>query len=224
MGKQKNATWSRPVEVGARGRNGNPNQASMLRRPAALTALMALAAIIIALVLYRPALGGPFLFDDIGLPFYQPTFPHDSLRAWVIGVRPLLMFSYWLNFQISAREPWSYHALNLLFHVANTTLFFVLVSRILRIYAIPDRRALFCSAFAATIFLIHPLQTETVAYIAGRSELVCGFFTLAALVIFCDPAKETISAKRALAVIVLYGCAVLSKEQAAVLPVLFVAL
>ena len=72
-----------------------------------------------------------------------------------------------------------------------------------------DRRHhLSCASFADGVRRIH----------AGRSELVCGLFSLAALVVFCNAGIEPITWKRAAAVMVLYGCAVLSKEQAAVLP------
>src|SRR5438874_13582125 len=50
---------------------------------------------------YSPALRGPFVYDDFSLPFYNPYFPVGNLIAWISGVRPLLMFSYWANFQLS---------------------------------------------------------------------------------------------------------------------------
>ena len=185
-------------------------------------AIPAVLAFVVACILYGPATGGPFVFDDIGLPFYQTTFRNESLAAWLSGVRPLLMLSYWANFQISARDPWSYHAANILLHACNSYLVFVLFSRILSLQRPEIRWSRFLAAAGAAVFLVHPLQTESVAYIAGRSELLCGLFTLAALTVFLGyPATEAISRKRAAAVIVLYACAVLSKEQAAVLPVLF---
>src|SRR5687767_14023180 len=69
-----------------------------------------LAALTLAFFLYIPTINAPFLFDDISLPFYQPSFPHDSIGAWVSGVRPILMLSYWGNFQVSGTEPGTYHA------------------------------------------------------------------------------------------------------------------
>lgn len=176
-------------------------------------------ALFLAFLLYAPSLRGPFVFDDIGLPFYQPTFHHDSIGAWLTGVRPLLMLSYWSSFQISGRDPWSYHAASILLHTCNSYLVFVLFSRILSLQQPAIRSSRYLAAAGAAIFLVHPLQTESVAYIAGRSELVCGLFTLAALCTFLGhPATQAISGKRAAAVIGLYACAVLSKEQAAVLP------
>lgn len=186
-----------------------------------MIAAFAFGALLAAFLLYAPALGGPFLFDDLGLPFYSASAAERPLTGWLAGVRPLLMFSYWLNYKASVREPWSYHAFNILLHVANSLLIFVLFSRILRLQNIAPPSSIFYAAFGAFLFLVHPLQTEAVAYIAGRSELVCGFFVLAALAVYANPAIESVSRGTAALVFVLYCCAVLSKEHAVVLPAMF---
>ncbi len=175
-------------------------------------------ALVLTFVLYWSSVKAPFLFDDIGLSFYAPTFPHESLKAWLRGVRPVLFLTYWLSYQISGRETWGYHLIGIAIHAINSSLAFVLFRKILVLNSVEKRRALVCALIGAIIFLAHPLQAESVAYIAGRSELVCGLFTLGALVVFCNAGTEPITWRRAAAVMVLYGCAVLSKEQAAVLP------
>jgi protein O-mannosyl-transferase len=181
------------------------------------------ASLILAFFLYRPALGGPFMFDDLGLPFSQPAAANQPLNSWLAGVRPVLMLSYWLDFQIAGRSHAAYHATNVLLHAANSVLVLLLFWSVLRLQPIQAGRALLCATAAAGIFLIHPLQTESVAYIAGRSELVCGFFVLSALTLFCWTISETISWRTAAAILVLYGAACLSKEQAAVLPAVLLA-
>jgi protein O-mannosyl-transferase len=213
---------SGPVEQRDKGRMAGQNSGiDRSPYPAWLLAAVGFGALIVGLLLYSPALDGPFLFDDLGLPFYAPSFAQQPLSAWIAGVRPLLMLSYWVDFQVSAREPWTYHATNVLLHAVISLLVFVLFFRILRLQSVEARRALLCAGIGAAIFLVHPLQTEAVAYIAGRSELVCGFFVMAALVLFCKPGLDVMPWRSALAILVLYGCAVLSKEQAVVLPAVF---
>jgi protein O-mannosyl-transferase len=180
-----------------------------------------LGALIIAFTLYRPALSGPFVFDDLGLPFYLPSFAQHPIGAWLSGVRPVLMLSYWLNYQVSARDPWTYHVINVLVHVMNSVLVFIFLSRILRLQGAGVRQSLTWPAVASCIFLVHPIQTEAVAYIAGRSELICGFFILAALAVYSNPALTALSWRSAALLLFLYCAAVLSKEQAAVLPAIF---
>lgn len=66
----------------------------------------------LAFEVYSRALHGPFVYDDFSLPFYKPGFPTEVFAAWVTGVRPVLMLSYWLSYQLSGRNPFSYHLLN----------------------------------------------------------------------------------------------------------------
>src|SRR4051794_15641793 len=152
--------------------------------PAWAYAVIAFVVLNVAFFLYGPALDGPFLFDDFGLPFYSRTFAQQPLIHWLAGVRPLLMLSYWINFQTSVRNPWTYHAVNILLHTGTVALIFVLFLRLLRLLSVENRRALLCAGVASCLFLVHPLQTEAVAYIAGRSELVAGIFVVAALVVY----------------------------------------
>jgi len=140
-------------------------------------------ALIAALILYWSSIRAPYLFDDIGLSFYEPTFPHESLKAWLRGVRPVLFLTYWVSYQISGRETWGYHLIGILIHAINSSLVVVLFRRILVLNTVENRRATICALIGGIIFLAHPLQTESVAYIAGRSELVCGLFSLGALVV-----------------------------------------
>src|ERR1700685_1839272 len=62
---------------------------------------------------YSPALNGPFLLDDSYLPYMLPNFSTLPIGDWIRGLRPLLMFSYWLNFKQSGNEvTFGYHVVN----------------------------------------------------------------------------------------------------------------
>jgi tetratricopeptide (TPR) repeat protein len=176
-------------------------------------ALAGAAALFLAFQVYAPALNGPFVFDDTLLPYHIPNFSND-LRAWVSGVRPLLMFSYWVNYQLSP-EPFSFHVFNVLFHVLNAFLVFFIVRKLLE----PPLRNLL-AGFAAAVFLLHPVQTESVAYVAGRSESLSVLFFFAAFAVFLYRRSPAASWKVAAAVLALSGAAVLTKEHTLVLPAL----
>src|SRR5947207_13182895 len=78
------------------------------RGPARWPAAVAFAAALVAVWwAYTPAMHGPFLFDDNILPFALPGFS-ASLREWVRGLRPVTMFSYWVNSQLSGEDTFSY--------------------------------------------------------------------------------------------------------------------
>jgi tetratricopeptide (TPR) repeat protein len=78
------------------------------------------------------------------------------------------------------------------------------------------------SFFAAGLFLLHPAQTESVSYVASRSETLSVFFVLAALVVYLYRKTATVSIPRILALLALFAAAALSKEHTVVLPALFI--
>ncbi len=138
-------------------------------------------------------------------------------------MRPLLMFSFWLNFQQSAAEStFGYHLVNLFLHFFNSIFIFLAVRKILSWASLEEQNARILSFFAAGLFLLHPAQTESVSYIASRSETLSVFFVLAAFVVFLYRRTAALSISRILCVLVLFAAAGLSKEHTAVLPAVFI--
>jgi tetratricopeptide (TPR) repeat protein len=174
---------------------------------------VAATAALAAFFAYAPAMGGPFLFDDTYLPFATGGYDDATLRDWLRGVRPVLMLTFWANFKLFGREPFSYHVVNVLLHLANAAFVWLILRRFLR-----DRQEL--ALFGAGLFLLHPLQTESVAYAASRSESLAGFFVLAAMALFVSRFDTGVGWPRAIVVVVLFGAACMTKEQAAVFPAL----
>ncbi|HKE21009.1 MAG TPA: tetratricopeptide repeat protein [Bryobacteraceae bacterium] len=162
---------------------------------------------------YGPALHGPFVFDDLSLPFSKIT--RDApLFEWMSGVRPVLMFSYWVNYHFWGIAPFSYHVANLLIHFVNSSLVFLVLLRLLRWAAWPQRRAAAASIIGALIFAFHPLQTESVSYVAGRSESLASLFVLLAYAVFLYRRNPSICWGEALITLTLFGIAVKTKENA----------
>src|SRR5688572_19605005 len=122
----------------------------------------------VAFEVYGPALHGEFLFDDSYLPFLNVSVD-APWRVW-LGVRPFLMLSYWLNLMISGLNPYPYHAVNVVFHAFNSILAGLVVRRMLLWVGETGWRREALAVFAGALFLLHPVQTESVAYVASRSE------------------------------------------------------
>jgi tetratricopeptide (TPR) repeat protein len=180
-------------------------------------------ALIAAFEVYWPALNGPFLLDDSHLTYMLPDAASIPLMGWLRQMRPLLMFSFWLNFQQSGAEStFGYHLVNLFLHFFNTVLIFFAVRKVLSWASIEEPNARILSFFAAGLFLLHPAQTESVSYIASRSETLSVFFVLAAFVLFLYRQTAALSVPRILCILVLFAAAGFSKEHTAVLPALFI--
>jgi tetratricopeptide (TPR) repeat protein len=167
-----------------------------------------------ALAAYLPALGGPFLFDDLSLPMMRPGGP-ESLASYVLrGVRSVTNLSFKLDFNVWGLNPAPYHLINWLLHCISSWLALRIVSNLLgRAGVEPPARAL-PAGFAAAVFLLHPLQTEAVSYIASRSEVLSVLFSFLALAVFLDAGDRPARWGRALSVLALLGLAVASKETA----------
>jgi len=170
---------------------------------------------------YGPALHGPFVYDDFTLPFSSP-FSNGHLMEWINHVRPLLMLSYWMNFLLSGRATYPYHLFNLLCHLANATAVFLIARRIWAREMLDGARREILAVFAGTLFLLHPIQTESVAWIAGRSESFSALFFLYAFTLFLYRPSNALGWGRSVVILVLFACAVASKEHTASLPILLV--
>jgi Flp pilus assembly protein TadD len=102
--------------------------------------------------------------------------------------RPVVNFSYALDRAISGGSLLGYHLTNVLLHVINVLLLFQVArltvedqqARAADSNRLPVRATVVAFTTAAT-FGLHPLMTEAVGYISGRSEVLCGVFFLAAL-------------------------------------------
>jgi Tfp pilus assembly protein PilF len=185
-----------------------------------------LVALFAVLEVYWPAMNGQFLLDDTYLPYMLPNYAAAPLIGWIKGLRPLLMFSYWLNFQYAdpsragMQDTFGYHFVNVVLHFLNGILVFFAMRKVLSWASVEKWLSTILAVFSAGLFLLHPLQTESVSYVASRSETLSVFFVLATLVVFLYREGSALSIGRTVAVLALFGAAVLSKEHTAMLPVL----
>jgi len=179
-------------------------------------------AVIVAFWAYSPALHGSFLFDDTVMPFALRN-PNAPLREWLRNVRPALYFTYWVNSRISPDDPFSFHVLSVIIHCITSGLIFLNVRRLLEWAGAESSRRDLLAGFAAALFLLHPVQTEAVAYLAGRSEALSVMFFFAAFAIFLYRRQTAVSWRAAATILFFFALALLSKEHTIVLPALLLA-
>lgn len=169
---------------------------------------------------YANAFRGVFQFDDHNVIVGNPSV--HSLAAFAgnlpTGIRPLLKLTYLMNWTAGG-GPFGFHLVNISLHAANTLLVFFLSRRMTGGKEAPGLPACGTVPFlAALLFAVHPVQTEAVTYISGRSMSLMAFFYLASLLSYV---RGTTSGRGWLYIVspVLYVLAVLSKETALTLPV-----
>lgn len=141
---------------------------------------------------YHNTFSAPFVFDSpmsiTGNPTIRrlwPIWPVLSPASnLTVGGRPIANLSLAINYAISGEAVWSYHALNLAIHLLAGLVLFGLVRRTLsqpRLRARFGDAALTLACAAAGLWLLHPLQTESVTYVIQRTESLAGLFYLLTL-------------------------------------------
>lgn len=184
------------------------------------TWLIGLGGLFLLFEAYGPALHSPFVLDDLYLIYTDPTAPEIPLFHWLRFQRPLLMFSYWLNFQAGGQDPHIYHVTNLLLHFLVAIVVLLIAMRLLDWAGVTGRMRVALAIFSGGIFLLHPLQTESVAYVASRSEVLSVLFYYAAFAVFIYSNRDSIAWLRAITIVALFGAAAATKEHTLTLPVL----
>jgi tetratricopeptide (TPR) repeat protein len=174
--------------------------------------------IIVSSFLYVFNLHGVLFWDDADWILNNPAvhavtwgnlkfiFSHNVLAG--IGLtsnyyRPFLFVTFLINYLVSGSSPISYHIISNSIHIGNGLIFFYLCTRWLK-----SSRAAF---LASLLFLIHPLQTESIAYISGRGDPLSVFCILLGILLYLK--------NRKILAALLAVVAVLSRETAVLFPV-----
>lgn len=201
-----------------------------MRRPfpfkqfGSLHAFLALYAM--GLLAYGQTVAYPFVHDEIVFIQQNPALARFDWKVIIQGspligqagplvnsyFRPLLELLYRLEYAFFGLNPAGYHLFNILLHVVNSFLVYALVN------ALTGSQKGFALA-AAALFLLHPVQTESVACISGVSNLLFACFGLMSFYFYLQSVWQGGIKTYSLSLAAL-AMALLAKEQAAILPVL----
>ena len=175
---------------------------------------------LVCLVAYANIYGNRFLWDDLDLIVknyeIRSLFPLSKFifSTSTIPQRPVMNFSFALDFGLWGLNPAGYHLTQILLHTLNSVAVMLLLLRLLG-----SRQAAF---FAGLLFALHPVHSEAVTAFLGRSELLMAFFGLLAVGAFIYNLKN-VGLKAWLAYsasLTAFGASCLSKETGIVTPLL----
>ena len=150
---------------------------------------MALA--LVGILVYGNHLQNTFQFDSVSYIENSLSLKNPesmlTLQFWMAGFfsRGLLLISMALNAHLDELHPFGYHMVNLSLHILNAILIFFIFNKALFHFKnkiVGNDTAI--SFFASTIFLVHPIQTESVIYIISRSEVLASTFYLLGFFLF----------------------------------------
>ncbi len=173
---------------------------------------------------YFNSLNGAFLWDDDiliknNLFIRNPSnitalFTTDTQAgAGRIGYfyRPIQVLSYMVDYSLTKLEPFGYHLTNMLLHILTAVGIYFFIRLLLYDNLI--------SLLTALFFVVHPVHTEAVSYISGRSESLGFLFILLSFIFYIRFVKNRGLFNFFLAIAV-YTCALLSRENSLIFPLL----
>jgi len=171
----------------------------------------------VAMLVYGNALLNNFAMDDDMYIFSNPAVTAPSLKGLFEATkgnnifRPVTFATFTLNWEAGRFQPFGYHLFNLLLHAAVILLLYLVFGRLLE----PVPGGTSAALAAVWLFAVHPIHTEAVASIVGRSELLAAGFLLGAWLLHLN--EQPIFA------LLCFALALLSKESAVVfLPLVLV--
>ena len=193
---------------------------------------------VITCVAFLNSFWGRFVFDDVHeieknpamerlMPPWDAMFVGNKLPA-----RPLPYLTFAIDHAIWGKQPYGYHAVNLLVHVIAALALYHLVRLTLLSPRLRSRwgdRAVPLAMVIAMLWAVHPLQTQAVTYVYQRIEAMTGMFCLVSLACFARAAAEARAAGGVWPRSWLTGsvaaaaAAMASKESAVSLPLLILA-
>jgi tetratricopeptide (TPR) repeat protein len=211
------------------------NQSPIAYGPKRETLLLSLLAVVVILI-YADTLTSPFIFDDLPNIFHNPHIRVPALSfenlAWAgfqspEGRRPVANISFALNHYFNGYNPVGYHVVNILIHLACGIFLYLLANATLQTPALRSRYEKFgwIPFLAVFIWLVHPLQTQSVTYIVQRMNSMAAMFYVLSMLFYVKFRMSTVAwmkwtlfAGCVLTVILAFG----TKEVTATLPLFII--
>ena len=188
---------------------------NLRQKPILLGALLVLA----TLLLYGPVVHHQFLvFDDdpyVTKNIHVSTGLNRGNVVWAFtsfheaNWHPLTWISHMADCQLFGLHSGPPHFVDVALHAANVLLLFLLLQRV--------TGAVWRSFFVAALFAVHPLNVETVAWVAQRKSLLSTLFSLLTIAAYGGYARRP-EWKKYLVVVAIFSLALMSKPMAVSLP------
>jgi tetratricopeptide (TPR) repeat protein len=207
-----------------------PPDAARARRLATLSGAPVFVALaLLAVVPYLNSLQNGFVYDDhtqvlnnpyvqsfgrVGDIFSTTVWSYVGAQGVTNYYRPMMTFSYLLLYQTFGPMAYPFHLVSVLLHAAIVCLMFIVIRGVMR-----DHRT---ALVAAGLFALHPVHTESVAWIAAVTDLQLTLFFLLGFWFYLRSALPGGARNPAMlaAMTASFALAVTSKEQSLMLPVL----
>ncbi len=144
--------------------------------------------LLLTAAIYWPGLGSPFTLDDIpnliGLSQFDQVDTAVRIKQFVLSGgsgptgRPLSLLSFMINDTNWPTLPWGFKYTNLMIHLLNGVLIFILSLKLCEIVNCRNRKKYWIALATCSIWLVHPLNVSTTLYVIQRMTQLSALFTL----------------------------------------------
>lgn len=189
---------------------------------------------------YAPGLSGGFIFDDAinleNINVYNRFDGFEAIIRYILSYesgslkRPITTISFLFNSSSWPADPYYFKLTNLILHLFNGGLLFVVSNKILLLLKINCNEAKIMAIVNMTIWLLHPFFVSTTLYVIQRMAMLPATFILLGFYIYLTGREIIINNKNKgrlllfVSVYIFTILAVLSKENGVILPILLLIL
>lgn len=179
--------------------------------------------LIVTFIIYFPALKNDFLvYDDpewVTNNIYITSLDFQHLKIFfttssLFMYAPLVFISLAVDYKIGGLQPEIFHFTNVVLHLANIVLAFIFLKKL------SGKKEI--ALIAASIFAVHVVNVDTVAWVSTRSNLLYTFFFLTSLVFYIYYLKNNFKLKFYFLSLLLFVLSALSKSAAVILPFILI--
>ncbi len=181
---------------------------------------------IISFGIYANSLQNQFVFDDESVVVNNTSiqslsnipkyFTADEGFHKVIGryYRPVVSTTYAIDYAIWGLKPFGFHLTNILIHLISSLLLFSVLKYMFRNF----KFGLTGAFTGSLLFAVHPVHTEAVAWVSGRTDSLVTLFFFASFLFYIKYSDDLKSQKNLNLALVFYVLGLLSKEMIVTMP------
>jgi tetratricopeptide (TPR) repeat protein len=180
--------------------------------------------VIITAITFSPVIKNGFTLWDDNIYILENTLVKElsleNIRniftTFTLGnYHPLTLLSFSIEYYFFGPNPHVYHSTNLILHILNCILVFLLIFMLSRNISV--------SLLAALVFGLHPLRVESVAWVSDRKDLLCAFFFLISIIGYLYYQRKKYL-KYYILSLAAFALSLLSKAMAITLPIVLIIL
>jgi tetratricopeptide (TPR) repeat protein len=154
-----------------------------------------------------------YLFDN---PHVRSGFTQESIiwaftTGYAANWHPLTWLSHILDIELFGLNPLAHHFHNLLLHTISVVLLFWLLYKM--------TGSVWCSAFVAMVFGIHPLRVESVAWAAERKDVLCAMFWMLTMLAYLGYVRRG-GILRYFLIVLCFALGLMAKPMLVTLPII----